>query len=318
MNKQSLTTEVSKRTSNEAANSFNKRSESHLQLSPLIAGYWRLRSWNFSTEELIRFIEQHLALGITTVDHAWIYQSEQLFGRALKQVSELRQQLQIISKCGIKPPGKSSLHARDTPHYDSRGKTIIDSCEQSLSDLNTDHLDILLLHRPDYLMPADEIAAAFDQLKRDGKVKHFGVSNFSRDQFEWLQSVVDVPLVTNQIEYSPWQLNALDSGVFEQCQQHNISVMAWSCLGGGELFNGSNEKSQRLLIALNEVAEAIGAESIDQVVYAWILRHPCSIYPLLGSGKISRYANATKALQLQLSHEQWYRILQASVGHSVA
>ena len=288
------------------------------ELSPLIAGYWRLQNWRFSDEELIGFIEQHLALGISTVDHAWIYQSEALFGRALKQVPALRPQLQIISKCGIKPPGDSSLHARRTPHYDSRGKTIIDSCEQSLSELNTDHLDILLLHRPDYLMPAYEVAAAFDQLKRDGKVKHFGVSNFSRDQFEWLQSIVDVPLITNQIEYSPWQLNALDSGVFEQCQRHNIGIMAWSCLGGGELLSGASDKSQRLLTALAEVAEAIDADSIDQVVYAWVLHHPCHIYPLLGSSKIARYASATKALQLHLNHEQWYSIWQASVGHGVA
>lgn len=287
-------------------------------ISPFIAGYWRLQSWGFSNEELIRFIEEHVALGISTVDHAWVYQSEALFGRALKQVPALRSQLQIISKCGIKPPGNTALHARHTPHHDSRGKTIIDSCEQSLRDLNTDHVDILLLHRPDYLMPADEVAAAFNQLKRDGKVKHFGVSNFSRDQFEWLQSVVEVPLITNQIEYSPWQLNALDSGVFEQCQRHNIGVMAWSCLGGGELLSGTTEKSQRLLATLKEVAEAIGADSIDQVVYAWVLHHPCNIYPLLGSSKIERYASATKALQLQLNHEQWYSIWQASVGHSVA
>ena len=286
--------------------------------SELIAGYWRLQSWGVSTQALIAFIEQHLALGISTVDHAWIYQSEAIFGRALKQAPELREQLQIISKCGIKPPGNSSLHAQRTPHYDSRGQTIIDSCEQSLRDLNTDHLDILLLHRPDYLMPADEVASAFNQLKDEGKVKHFGVSNFNRNQFEWLQSVVDVPLITNQIEYSPWQLNALDSGVFEQCQAANVSVMAWSCLGGGELLNGESEKSIRLITTLKEVAEEIGADGIEQVVYAWVLHHPCNIIPLLGSSKIERYASATKALQLQLSHEQWYSIWQASVGHSVA
>ncbi len=286
--------------------------------SELIAGYWRLQSWDMSTQALITFIEQHLALGISTVDHAWIYQSEAIFGRALKQAPALRAKLQIISKCGIKPPGKSPLHALRTPHYDSRGKTIIESCEQSLRDLNTDHLDILLLHRPDYLMPADEVAAAFNQLKDDGKVKHFGVSNFNRDQFEWLQSVVDVPLISNQIEYSPWQLNALDSGVFEQCQANNVGVMAWSCLGGGALLNGESEKSRRLISTLKEVAEAIGADSIEQVAYAWVLHHPCHIVPLLGSSKIERYASAAKALQLKLNHEQWYCIWQASVGHSVA
>lgn len=288
------------------------------ELSPFIAGYWRLPHWGFSNEQLIRFIEEHLALGISSVDHAWIYQSEALFGRALKQVPALRSQLQIISKCGIKPPGNSALHARHSTHYDSSGKTIIASCEQSLRDLNTDHLDILLLHRPDYLMPAEEIAAAFDQLKREGKVHHFGVSNFSRDQFSYLQSMIEVPLVTNQIEFSPWQLQALESGIFEQCMGNKIGIMAWSCLAGGKLFDGTSEKSRRLLAALAEVGDAIGTGSIDQVVYAWVFRHPCKIFPLLGSSKIERYESAIKALDLRLDHEQWYRIWEASVGHGVA
>ena len=288
------------------------------QLSPLIAGYWRLPQWGFSNQQLIRFIEQHVSLGISTVDHAWIYQSEALFGRALKQVPELRRQLQIISKCGIKPPGNSSLHAQHTAHYDSRGETIIASCEQSLRDLHTDHLDILLLHRPDYLMPAEEVATAFNQLKADGKVKHFGVSNFNPGQFEYLQSVVDVPLITNQIEFSPWQLKALESGIFEQCQMNKIGVMAWSCLGGGQRFTQDTEQSRRLLAALTAVAETIDADSLEQVVYAWVLNHPCTIFPLLGSSKIERYKSATKALQLRMNHEQWYSIWQASKGHGVA
>jgi predicted oxidoreductase len=287
-------------------------------LSPMIAGYWRLQQWGFSTQQLLSFIEQHIALGISTVDHAWVYQSEAIFGRALKQAPELRRQLQIISKCGIKPPGNSRLHARNTAHYDSRGSTIIESCEQSLRDLNTDHLDMLLLHRPDYLMPVDEVASAFNRLKETGKVKHFGVSNFSVAQFELLRAAVDVPLVTNQIEFSPYQLSALESGVLEQSQIQQFSVMAWSCLGGGDLLKGETERSQRLLLALTDVMRAVGADSIDQVVYAWVLAHPAKILPLLGSSNIERYRSAVKALHITIEHEQWYSIWQAAVGHSVA
>lgn len=288
------------------------------QLSPLIAGYWRLRHWGFSNEQLIAFIEQHLALGITTVDHAWVYQSEAIFGQALKQAPELRSQLQIISKCGIKPPGDSPLHAKNTAYYDSCGQTIIDSCEQSLRDLNTDHIDILLLHRPDYLMPVNEVAEAFRQLKVSGKVKHFGVSNFNCAQFELLQKTVDMPLVTNQIEFSPSQLGALESGVLEQAQINNVRPMAWSCLGGGELFNGTSEQAVRLRSTLTDVTEELGADSIDQVVYAWIRKHPANIVPLLGSSNIDRYRSAVQGLSLSMTHEQWYGIWQASVGHGVA
>lgn len=288
------------------------------KLSPLIAGYWRLRHWGFSNEQLIAFIEQHIALGINTVDHAWVYQSEAIFGRALKQAPELRKQLQIISKCGIKPPGDSPLHAQKTAYYDSSKKTIIDSCEQSLRDLNTDHIDILLLHRPDYLMPVHEIAEAFTQLKSSGKVKHFGVSNFNCAQFDLLQKTIDEPLVTNQIEFSPSQLSALESGVLEQAQVNAIRPMAWSCLGGGDLFKGSSEQAIHLRTALTDVADDLGANGIDQVVYAWILAHPANIIPLLGSSNIERYQSAVKALSLYMTHEQWYSIWQASVGHGVA
>jgi len=287
------------------------------ELSPLIAGYWRLRQWDFNTEDLIRFIEQHLELGISSVDHAWVYQSEKIFGQALKQAPELRRQLQIISKCGIKPPGDSPLHARHYAHYSSQKTTIIASCEQSLRDLETDQLDIMLLHRPDYLMAVDEVAEAFALLHAAGKVKYFGLSNFNCAQFELLQSRLDYPLVCNQIEFSPWQLDALESGILEQSQLNKTSIMAWSCLGGGELLAGKSEKSQRLITALTEVQTDIGATDINQIVYAWILKHPCQILPLLGSHKIRRYQSACAALNLSMSHEQWYSIWQASVGHGV-
>lgn len=288
------------------------------ELSQFIAGYWRLKHWGFSTEQLIAFIEQHLALGISSVDHAWVYQSEAIFGQALKQAPGLRQQLQIISKCGIKPPGDSVLHAQRTAHYDSRAETIISSVEQSLRDLNTDHIDLLLLHRPDYLMPADEVAAAFEQLKNAGKVKHFGVSNFNRAQCELLQARIDMPLVCNQIEFSPYQLSALESGILEYSQTQDIGIMAWSCLGGGELLSGETEKSLRLIATLNDISKEVGADSIDQVIYAWVLAHPAKVLPLLGSSKIERYQSAIKAGKLSLNHEQWYTIWQASVGHGVA
>jgi predicted oxidoreductase len=297
--------------------------ENEMTSSKFIAGYWRLHSWCFTTQQLVAFVEQHMELGINSVDHAWIYQSEKIFGKAIKLSPSLRNQLHIISKCGIKPGNRNLaksepfLYARETSHYSSNAKTIITSCEQSLTDLNTDYIDLLLLHRPDYLMPIDEIANAFDKLKSSGKVKHFGVSNFSRDQFKLLQSGLNIPLVTNQIEFSPMQTSALDSGVLEQSQINNIGIMAWSCLAGGDLFRSDSEQAKRVRSTLQLIAEEIGADNIEQVVYAWLLKHPCKIYPMIGSSKIERYKNAVKSLQLNLDHEHWYQILEASRGCSV-
>lgn len=285
------------------------------EISRLVQGYWRLSEWRMSDQELLTFVKQHVELGITTVDHAAIYgppPCEALFGKALALQPSLRDELEIVSKFGIVPGDNHKVW-----HYDARPHKIVESVDQSLARLGVEYLDILLVHRPDYLLNADEVAECFEQLKQAGKVKHFGVSNFTKAQFELLQSRLNFPLVTNQVELNPLNLPLLESGDLEFLQQHHITPMAWSCLAGGRIFHEQSEQINRLRTCLQQVANETGAGSIDEVVYAWVAKLPCNPVLIVGSGNIERVKVAVAALSLELTHEQWYRILTASQGHKV-
>ena len=285
------------------------------EFSRFVMGYWRLMDWNMSAQQLVSFIEQHLELGITTVDHADIYggyQCEAAFGEALKLSPALRQRMEIVTKCGIATTAKPE-HALG--HYITDRDHIIRSAEQSLTNLATDYLDLLLIHRPDPLMDADEVAEAFLALHQSGKVRHFGVSNFTPAQFALLQSRLPFTLATNQVEISPVYQPLLLDGTLDQLQQLRIRPMAWSCLGGGRLFN--DESFQPLRDELAQVAQELNAETIEQVVYAWILRLPSQPLPIIGSGKIERVRSALAAEQLQMTRQQWFRIRKAALGYDV-
>ncbi|MBT8141307.1 MAG: aldo/keto reductase [Gammaproteobacteria bacterium] len=284
--------------------------------SKLVQGYWRLAEWGLSAQECLAFMKEHINLGITTVDHAHVYGNppcESLFGEALKLEPSLREQIEIVSKCGIVLGSKNNI-----PHYDSSKQAIISSAELSLSRLGIDYLDVLLIHRPDFLMDADEICEAFHQLRSDGKVKYFGVSNFTSAQMSLLQSRLDIPLVTNQIELNPVNVGVLDTGILENLQQTRTRPMAWSCLGGGEIFNPKTEKTKRIVDELKKIANELNIDSIDQLIYAWVMKMPSNPVPILGTGNISRIKKAVDSLQLSLTREQWYRMLSASRGHDVA
>lgn len=283
-------------------------------LSTLVQGYWRLAQWHMTPQQCLSFIKQHVEMGITSVDHAPVYGSESLFGDALKLDPTLRDQLEIISKCGIYPP----TDHHHVAHYNASKTSIITSVDASLTRLGVEHLDVLLLHRPDCLMDADEVADAFAQLKQAGKVSHFGVSNFTPSQFSLLQSRLESPLVTNQVEINPVNFNVIDEGTLDQLQQQKVRPMAWSCLAGGQIFNGQSEQMQRLRKTLTELADELGATSIDQVIYAWVMRLPSNPLPILGSGNIHRVSAAVAAVELSMNHEQWYRVWVASKGHGVS
>ncbi|MDP5253769.1 MULTISPECIES: aldo/keto reductase family oxidoreductase [unclassified Vibrio] len=288
-------------------------------LSEFIQGYWRLADWGMTPQQRLGFIKQHLELGITSVDHADIYgdyRCEQLFGEAIKLEPSLRDKMQIITKCDIKLT-RPDFPQRKINHYDTSREHIIASVEQSLQRLQVDHLDLLLLHRPDALMDADEVATAFGDLKQQGKVAHFGVSNFTARQCELLQSRLDAPLATNQIEINPLHIDCAYDGTLDYLQQHRIRPMAWSCLAGGEIFSGQAKQHQRVRKVLCELQEELGAESIDQVIYTWVMRLPGKPLPIVGSGKIDRLRSAVKSLELTLTREQWYRVWVASKGHNV-
>jgi len=285
------------------------------EFSRFVMGYWRLMDWNMSPLQLASFIEEHIDLGVTTVDHADIYggyQCEAAFGEALKLVPALRDRMEIVTKCGIATTAKPE-HALG--HYITDSAHIIKSAEQSLVNLATDRIDLLLIHRPDPLMDADEVAEAFLNLHQSGKVRHFGVSNFTPAQFALLQSRLPFTLATNQVEISPVHQPLLLDGTLDQLQQLRIRPMAWSCLGGGRLFNEDEFQPQRN--ELETVARELNAGSIEQVVYAWILRLPSKPLPIIGSGKIERVRAALGAEALQMTRQQWFRIRKAALGYDV-
>lgn len=283
--------------------------------SRLIMGYWRLMEWQLSPAALLYLMKYHLDLGVTTLDHADIYggyQCEEAFGKALRLEPSLRARMEIVSKCGIALTAKPE-HALN--HYNTGKAHIIASAENSLRKLGTDYLDLLLIHRPDPLMDADEVADAFISLKQAGKVKHLGVSNFTPRQFELLQSRLPFPLVTNQLEISPLNQSTTLDGTLDQCQQLRIKPMAWSCLGGGRLFNG--QEYAPLRAELEQIRHEVGAQHIEQLVYAWVMMLPSQPLPLIGSGKRERIAAAVAAESIVLNRQQWFRIRKAALGYDV-
>jgi predicted oxidoreductase len=286
-----------------------------LTLSPIVAGLWRLASWSLDVPARVRWIEQALELGITSFDHADIYgdyRAEALFGEALGAAPGLRSRLQLVTKCGIR------LRSTERPyrlnHYDSSPNYIRAQVEQSLRNLHTEQLDLVLMHRPDYLMDAAELAETFRMLTREGKVAHWGVSNFSASQFALLQQ--HHPLLTHQLELSPLALGALDDGTLDQAQQLGLRPMVWSPLGGGRLFQPDDPQALRVREAMLPIAERLGV-SVATLAYAWILRHPTRPCPITGTGRIEGLREAVAALDLRLEAEDWYAIWTAGKGHPV-
>ncbi|PFG58388.1 putative oxidoreductase [Vibrio sp. ES.051] len=289
------------------------------EFSELVQGYWRAVDWNMTAQERLSFLKQHIELGITTVDHADIYgnyECEKLFGEALALDKSVREQIQIVTKCDINLCGDKTPE-RKINHYDTSSAHIYQSVNNSLERLNVNEIDVLLIHRPDVLMDADEVAAAFSELHKVGKVKHFGVSNFTPSQFELLQSRLSKPLVTNQVEINPLNFEVAHDGTLDQMQMLRTRPMAWSCLGGGAIFNGDSEQAIRVRNELEVIREEVGATSIDQVIYAWVRRLPSKPLPIIGSGKIERVQAAVNALNIELTREQWYRVWVVSKGHGV-
>lgn len=283
--------------------------------SRMVMGYWRLMEWEMTSQQLVSFIEQHLECGITTVDHADIYGGylcEAEFGKALRLQPQLRERLELVTKCGIATTANPD---HKLGHYITDAAHIIQSADNSLRHFNTDYLDLLLIHRPDPLMDADEVASAFLQLHQSGKVKHFGVSNFTPTQFSLLQSRLPFTLVTNQVEISPVYQHLLLDGTLDQCQQLRIKPMAWSCLAGGKMFTGA--EYQPLRDELKLIQQETGAETIEQLIYAWILQLPSQPLPIIGSGKIERVRSSAASAQITLNRQQWFRIRKAALGYDV-
>ena len=290
-----------------------------LSFSRIIHGWWRAESWNNSSEENLALIEECLKLGITTFDHADIYGGgvcEELFGKALLLKPELRNKMELVTKCGITFV-HPNMPKNDGHYYNTSYEHIMYAVNKSLKGLQTDYIDLLLIHRPDVFMNPLEVKKAFEELKSLGKVKHFGVSNFTPSQFEMLQSYLDFPLITNQLELSVACYDNFENGAIESAMKHRIKPMAWSPLDGGKLFKTDTEKYIRLRKALEEIQMEIGTSSISEIAYAWLCNHPSNIMPIAGSKDIARIIEAKNALDIKLTRKQWFKILDANRGYEV-
>ncbi len=291
------------------------------EFSRLVLGFWRLVDPPaLNPQQTLTLIETSLEEGITTFDEADIYgnyASEAMFGRALALQPALREKMEIITKCGIK------LVSEERPdhllkHYDTSREHIIGSAENSLKVMQTDRIDLLLIHRPDPLMDPDEIAEAFVRLKDQGKVLHFGVSNFTVRQFELLQSRLSFPLVTNQIEVSLLHQEPFLNGMLDYCLQHKIIPMAWSPFAGGKLFeNKDTQQHVRLHNALQAVSNRHHQASVDQLALAWLYKHPARLIPIIGTNRPDRIKSAAQAESIQLSRQEWFELWTAARGQEV-
>ena len=283
-----------------------------VSLSRLAAGCWRLvKQSQGELAAVHRFIDTALELGITTFDHADIYgdfQAEALFGRALKERPSLRDKMELVTKCSIAPRSVNRPATR-VSHLDSSSAYIVASVERSLAALNTEQLDVLLMHRPDLLMDADDTAAALVRLREQGKVKAFGVSNFSASQFALLQSRLAFPLVTNQVELSLLESAPLRDGTLDQLQELKRSAMAWSPLAGGRLM--SSEAPPALSAVLTRLATQHGVEP-SAIGIAWVLRLPTPVVPVLGTIDPARLKQAARAATITLDRQDWYELYGAA------
>ncbi|WP_374512146.1 aldo/keto reductase family oxidoreductase [Niveibacterium sp.] len=289
------------------------------KISPIVLGTWRFKEWSMSPAELAAFIEGAADVGVTTVDTADIYgdyQGESALGDAFRRAPALRDRIQLVTKCGIRLKSANFPDLR-VKHYDCSRAYITSQVENSLRALSTDRIDLLLLHRPDPLMDADEVAEAFCALKQSGKVRTFGVSNYLPHQVELLQSRLPFPLVVNQIEYSLLHTRPLSDGTLDQCQKMRIVPLAWSPLAAGQISSRAGERGAAVADTLQRIARESGMTA-EQVALAWLMRHPAGVVPVIGTGKLERVRLAIAAASHSLDRQHWFELLEAAMGCEVA
>jgi predicted oxidoreductase len=287
-----------------------------VQLSPIIAGVMNWGVWdkNLNTNEFTHLINLFIENGITTFDHADIYggyTTEASFGKALSESKIDRKKIQLITKCGIQYTSENRPN-NWIKHYEYSKDYIIWSAENSLKNLQTDYLDVFLLHRPSPLMQADEIAEAVSKLKADGKILSFGVSNFTPSQTELLRQKTDVSF--NQVQFSATHHEAMLDGSFDYMQIHNIKPMAWNPLG--TVFRENTDQTFRLRQLLAKLVEKYHMGS-DIILLAWIMQHPAGISPVAGTVNSGRIQQLMKAKSLVLDKQDWFAIWTESMGHKV-
>ena len=286
----------------------------NVTLSRLIYGMWRLSDdTDTSASHVQAKIEACLAQGITTMDQADIYggyEAEEVLGHALRAAPQLRDQIEIVTKCDILV-GAGRYASTRVKHYDTSAAHIAASVDHSLQLMATDYIDLLLIHRPDPLMDHRETGAALDAAVASGKVGSVGVSNFKPHDWNLLQSAMQTPLVTNQIEISVLETGAFTNGDLAFLQERDVPAMAWSPLAGGALFSGDNPKLMALLVTIGDGDAAAAA-------VAWLLAHPARILPVLGTNNLSRIQALDAACGIAMDRETWFEIYEAANGCEVA
>ena len=288
-----------------------------LSLSRLIYGMWRLADDDDQSASYVQAkIEACLEQGITSMDQADIYGdygAEEILGNALRAAPHLRDRIEIITKCDIVAPAGRHSGAR-VKYYDTSPAHITASVEDSLRLMGLERIELLLLHRPDPLMDHQATGQILDSLIASGKIGAAGVSNFKPHDWSLLQSAMSNRLATNQIEISVIANQAFRNGDLAFLQQQAVPPMAWSPLAGGALFNPQQAALNSLL---TEKGAAFGVDCAA-VAIAWLLAHPATILPVLGTNKLSRIAGISEALRVQLNRQEWFEIYQMANGHEVA
>lgn len=293
--------------------------------SRLAYGCWRIAPSNDARKNLEgarRAVNAALEAGYTLFDHADIYcggRAEEIFGELLRESPGMRERIVLATKCGIRVAGDPSPGS--PTRYDFSAEHIARQCEQSLRRLGIDCIDLYQLHRPDWLMDAAEVSEAVQKLQRAGKVREFGVSNFSSSQVSLLQQACAQPLAVNQVEISLAQLSTLSDGTLDQCQAQKITPLAWSPLAGGLLGDGGKDllpgqqgyRPEKIVAALDQIASARGT-SRTVIALAWLLLHPAKIIPIIGSTDPTRIREAAKAAGCTLTREEWYHLFTIARG----
>jgi predicted oxidoreductase len=300
-----------------------------LNSSRLAYGCWRLAgTWNpteITPEGRAAGRRAAIAAfeaGYTLFDNADIYcrgEAELILGEVLREVSNMRERIQILTKCGVRPPNYPTA---GSPHcWDFSADYILRSCEGSLKRLGVETIDVYMLHRPDYLADPEEIARAFVQLRDSGKVRWFAVSNFRPSLVTALQKACPMPLILHQVEISLAKLDAFTDGTLDQCLMEKITPMAWSPLAAGLIGEGAKRlltaqqsyRPEKFLPVLDEISQSRGVDRTIAAL-AWLLKHPAKIMPIIGSTNPARIREAVKATTLELTREEWYRLLIAARG----
>lgn len=288
--------------------------ENTLNFSKIIAGTMTWGKWgkNFTAAQMQELLNYCVNIDITTFDHADIYgdyTNEAQFGKALKSSQIKRENIQLISKCGIQ---MTKGRPNKVKHYQYDYAYIVQAAEQSLKNLQTEYLDLFLLHRPSPLMHPGEITKAIQTLIKQGKIRHFGVSNFTPSQIALLET--EIAVQANQVQFSLTHTQPMYDGTFDDCIMGKRTAMAWSPLGN--IFKPNTTPNPTLQTLLGQLSEKYNLTT-SQILLAFVLKHPALIYPVVGTTSKERLKQSIEAVTVNVELQDWFLLLEASLGHRV-